>query len=134
LPSIQRRPNLFNAQHLRIFTTGQSRHMASDPSSQGAQPQQYEVHGNVAYPLEAALVESFVKAIIDGIEGAEYSTWWSLLNAWIGMIVSYLEVNNDILDECADEQAKEWYSTHFDRIREAKYGPWDLLDSKRLSS
>ena len=33
------------------------------------------------------------------------------VKAWIAMMVSYLEVNNDILDNCADEQAKEWYST-----------------------
>lgn len=78
----------------------------SDHSSQRTQPQQYEVHGNLAYPLEAALVESFVKAIIDGIEEAGYMPWWLLLNAWIAMMVCYLEVNNDILDGCADEQAK----------------------------
>ena len=85
--------------------------MTSEQSSQRVQTQQYEVHGNLAYPLEAALVESFVKAIIDDIEEAENLTWWLLLNSWIAMMVSYLEVNNDILDNCADEQAKEWYST-----------------------
>lgn len=108
--------------------------MISDQSNQRVQTQQYEVHGNLAYPLEAALVENFVKAIIDDIEEAEYLTWLLLLNAWIGMMVSYLEVNNEILDNCADEQAKEWYSTHFGRIREAKHGPWDLRVSKRLGS
>ena len=79
----------------------------SDHSSQRTQSQQYEVHGNLAYPLEAALVESFVKAIIDGIEEAEYMPWRLLLNTRIAMMVGYLEVNNDILDDCADEQAKE---------------------------
>lgn len=108
--------------------------MTLEQSSQRVQTQQYEVHGNLAYPLEAALVESFVKAIIDDIEEAEYLTWWLLLNSWIAMMVSYLEVNNDILDNCADKQAKEWYSTHFGRIREVKQGPWDLRVSKRLGS
>jgi hypothetical protein len=46
----------------------------------------------------------------------------------------YLEVNNDILDDCADERAVEWYSTHFGRIHEDQYGEWDLRVSKRLGS
>ena len=50
------------------------------------------------------------------------------------MMVSYVEVNNDILDDCVDEQAVERYSTHFGRTHEAKHGPWDLRVSKRLCS
>jgi hypothetical protein len=46
----------------------------------------------------------------------------------------YLEVNNDILDDCADGRAVEWYSTHFGRIHEDQYGEWDLRVSKRLGS
>ena len=56
------------------------------------------------------------------------------VKAWIAMMVSYLEVNNDILDNCADERVVEWYSTHFGRIHEAQYGGWDLRVSKRLGS
>ena len=50
------------------------------------------------------------------------------------MMQGYLEVNNDILDNCADEWAVEWYSMHFGRIHEAQYGGWDLQVSKCLDS
>ena len=46
----------------------------------------------------------------------------------------YLEVNNDIFDDCADVQAVEWYSTHFGRIHEDQYGEWDLQVLERLGS
>jgi hypothetical protein len=106
----------------------------SNQSNQKAQPKQYEVYGNLFYPLEAALVESFVKGVIHDIEEVGYSSWQLLLNAWVSMMRGYLEVNNDILDDCADERAVEWYSTRFGRIHEDQYGEWDLRVSKRLGS
>lgn len=121
-------PNSFA--HLQLDNLG----MTSNPLSQRAQPKQYEVYGNLFYPLEAVLVESFVKGVIHDIEEVGYSSWQLLLNAWISMMRGYLEVNNDILDNCADERAVEWYSTHFGRIHEAQYGGWDLRVSKRLGS
>ncbi|OQE44996.1 hypothetical protein PENCOP_c002G06395 [Penicillium coprophilum] len=94
----------------------------------------YEVYENLFYPLESALVESFVKAVIDASDEAEGSSWHLLLNAWIAMMRGYLEVNNDILDDCADGRAVEWYSTHFGRNHEAEHGVWDLRVSKRRGS
>lgn len=108
--------------------------MPSNLSSQRAQIKQYEVYGNLFYPLEVTLVESFVKGVIHDIKEVGNSSLLLLLNAWISMMRGYLEVNNDILDNCADERAVEWYSTHFGRIHEAQYGGWDLRVSKRLGS
>lgn len=39
--------------------------MTSNQSNQKTQPKQYEVYGNLFYPLEAALVESFVNPNYD---------------------------------------------------------------------
>lgn len=50
------------------------------------------------------------------------------------MMWGYLEVNNDILDNCADKRAVELHSKRFGRIREAQYGKLDLWVSKRLGS
>ncbi|KAL4942111.1 hypothetical protein BDV06DRAFT_212144 [Aspergillus oleicola] len=108
-------PNSFA--HLPLDNLG----IPSNLSSQMAQPKQYEVYGNLFYPLEAALVESFVKGVVHDIEEVGYSSWQLLLNAWISMMRGYLEVNDDILDNCADE-------------RTAQYGGWDLRVSKRLGS
>jgi hypothetical protein len=95
---------------------------------------QFDIYGNLYYPLKQALVESFVKAIIDEEKDIGFSPWASLLQSWISMMTGYLEVNNDILDSCLDEQAVEWYSTKFGRIHEAKFGPMDRRISKRLGS
>lgn len=92
------------------------------------------MYGNLFYPLEAALVESFVKGVLDDIDELGFSGWMLLLKAWIEMMRGYLEVNNDTLDNCADERTVEWFSTHFGRIREARHGPIDLRVSKRLGS
>ena len=94
----------------------------------------YEVYDNLYFPLEATLVESFVKAAIDDSDEVGYSEWEQTVRCWISMMGGYLEVNNDILDNCADERAVEWYSTNFGRIREARFGPWDRRVSKRLGS
>jgi hypothetical protein len=50
------------------------------------------------------------------------------------MMVGYLGLGNDILDDCLDEQVTTWYSTHFGRLHESKYGPFDRRISKRLGS
>lgn len=50
------------------------------------------------------------------------------------MMAGYVEVNNDILDNCADERTVAWYSVNFGRIREDKFGPFDRRVSKRLGS
>lgn len=95
---------------------------------------QFDTYGNLHYPLEEALVESFVKAAIDEEKDTGFSAWGQDLETWVSMMTGYLEVNNDILDHCPDEQAVDWYSTKFGRIREAKFGPIDRRISKRLGS
>lgn len=41
------------------------------------------------------------------------------------MMVGYLDVNNDILDNYEDQPAGEWFSAQLGRGHEAKYGPLD---------
>ena len=104
----------------------------------------FDVYGNVHYPLERALVESFVKAAIDeedqiviedeDQDGVGYSVWADSLGSWISQMMGYLEVDNDVLDGCPDGRAVEWYSTRFGRIREVRSGPLDRRVSKRLGS
>ncbi|WEW58584.1 hypothetical protein PRK78_004052 [Emydomyces testavorans] len=95
---------------------------------------QYDVYKNLYYPLEKALVESFVKAAIEEEDETCYSTWGELLRSWVSLMTGYLNVNNDVLDHCADEQVVEWYSLNFGRLRGAKMGPFDRRISKRLGS
>ncbi|OAX80722.1 hypothetical protein ACJ72_04943 [Emergomyces africanus] len=99
-----------------------------------ATTKQFDIYNNLYYPLEQALVESFVKTAIDEETASGYSAWGESLSSWISMMTGYLEVNNDALDHCSDKQAVEWYSTNFGRIREAKFGPMDRRISKRLGS
>lgn len=99
-----------------------------------ATKKKFDTYGNLHYPLEEALVESFVKAAIDEEKEIGFSTWGTGLEALVSTMAGYLEVNNDILDNCPDEEAVHWYSTRFGRIREAKSGPMDRRISKRLGS
>ncbi|KAJ5109936.1 hypothetical protein N7532_002581 [Penicillium argentinense] len=85
----------------------------------------FETSGNIHYPLEPALVESFVKAAIDEEKGNGFTECFRAITCWIEMMNEYLEVNNDILDDCQDEQAVAWFSRNFGRIHEAKHGPTD---------
>ncbi|CAG8203045.1 unnamed protein product [Penicillium salamii] len=97
----------------------------------------FQSFGNLHYPLESTLVESFVKAAIDEETDPgflDYSDWDEDLTAWVSMMTAYLEINNDILDLCPDQQAVEWYSKKFGRIRESKFGPTDRRITKRLGS
>jgi hypothetical protein len=94
----------------------------------------YNVYKNLFYPLERALVESLVKAAVDEERNTDVSTWGELLKAWIAMMVGYLDVNNDMLDMCEDEQAVEWFSVHIGRKYEAVSGPIDRRITKRLDS
>ncbi|KUM66910.1 hypothetical protein ACN42_g194 [Penicillium freii] len=96
----------------------------------------YDIYGNICEPLEEALVESFVKCVIDdeNDENAEFSGWGDRVSTWVAMMCGYLEVNNDILDNCPDERAVKWFSVTYGRIHEEKFGPWDRRVSKRLGS
>ncbi|KAJ5542194.1 hypothetical protein N7461_008197 [Penicillium sp. DV-2018c] len=111
--------------------------MMSDlnPGTPTIAAEQYDIYDNLFHPLEPALTESFVKAAVDDHDKkCQVSAWGQSLRAWISMMVGYVEVNNDILDNCADERAVEWYSVNFGRIREEKFGPFDRRVSKRLGS
>ncbi|KKK22387.1 hypothetical protein ARAM_002225 [Aspergillus rambellii] len=79
----------------------------------------YKTYDNLHYPLEQALVESFVKAAIDEETETGFSAWGESLRSWISLMTGYLEVDNDVLDDCPDRQAVEWYSHNFGRIHEA---------------
>ncbi|KAJ9201244.1 hypothetical protein DTO021D3_6150 [Paecilomyces variotii] len=99
-----------------------------------APTERYKTYGNLHYPLEGALVESFVKSAIDEETETAFSAWGETLRSWISLMTGYLEVDNDVLDNCPDGQAVEWYSHNFGRIREANFGPIDRRISKRLGS
>jgi len=97
-------------------------------------PTRFETYGNLHYPLEQSLVESFVKAAIDEETDTGFSAWGETLRAWVSLMTGYLEVDNDILDHCPDKQAVEWYSHNFGRVHEANFGPIDRRISKCLGS
>jgi hypothetical protein len=94
----------------------------------------FKTYGNLHYPLEQALVESFVKAAIDEETDTGFSAWGESLRSWVSLMTGYLEVDNDVLDHCPDKQAVEWYSSNFGRIHEANFGPIDRRVSKRPGS
>ena len=49
-------------------------------------------------------------------------------------MVSYLEINNDILDGCLDERVEEWFGVKYGRVHDHKFGPFDGRVTKRLGS
>lgn len=69
----------------------------------------YAFYDNLLYPLEPALMESFVAAVLDDEDNTGISTWGELLGSWISMMVGYLDVNDDILDRCRGKRRVEWY-------------------------
>lgn len=46
-----------------------------------------------------------MRAVIDEEldEDAGFSMWTETLRAWISMMVGYLEINNDAVDDCLDK-------------------------------
>jgi hypothetical protein len=93
----------------------------------------YDIYGNLLYPLERAMIASLVEATVDD-ENTGLSSWGGLIRSWISLMVGYLDVNCDILDGYPDSHVVEWFSTRFGRIHEAKHGPFDRRISKRLGS
>lgn len=94
----------------------------------------YTKYNNILYPHPRTLLESLVRAAIDEGTSAGFTSWAASIEAWIPMMVGYLGLENDILDDCSDEKVLAWYSTHFGRLYESKYGPFDRRISKRLGS
>jgi hypothetical protein len=131
-------PNHYSEREAQVFLISNSfAHLPlSDKTPDGMSriTKHYDVYGNLFYSREQALVESFVGAAIDEDKEVGYSSWGELLRSWISMMAGYLEVNNDILDSCADERVVEWYSTNFGRIHEARFRPLDRRITKRLGS
>jgi hypothetical protein len=103
-------------------------------TSDAAPKSQFETYENLHYPLEQALVESIAKAAIDEETATGCSEWAESLKLWVSFLAGYLEVDNDILDHCPDHEAVDWYSRHFGRNREARFGPFDRRISKRIGS
>lgn len=93
--------------------------------------QQFDVCGNLYYPLEYILLESFIRVILDDGDATGINQWWETLNVWVGTICGYMDVEND---DCPDDAVREWFSQHWGRKREAKFGPMDRRVSKRLGS
>ncbi|KAJ5585915.1 hypothetical protein N7450_005702 [Penicillium hetheringtonii] len=128
---------LFRNSFAHIFPTDTS--SFSNRSENTVSTIHFQDYGNLYYPLEPMLVESFVKAAIDeetdiGFSEIGFSAWDEELISYISMMAGYLEVENDIFDLCPDKQAVDWYSCNFGRIRETKFGPLDHRISKRLGS
>ncbi|KAF5861178.1 hypothetical protein ETB97_000552 [Aspergillus alliaceus] len=100
-----------------------------------------DVYGNMLYPSERILLESFVKAAVDddslSSEGGGYSditSWGELLRSWVSMMVGYLGIGKDTIDFSSDKRAMDWYSRNFGRIYEEKNGPIDRRVTKRIGS
>ncbi|OOF92549.1 hypothetical protein ASPCADRAFT_408587 [Aspergillus carbonarius ITEM 5010] len=100
---------------------------------------EYDVYGHELYPHERTLVKSFVMAAVDdeSIDDngfLDITAWGDTLRSWISMMVGYLGIENEVLDDLDDERAVAWYSQNFGRIHEETYGPWDRRITKRLGS
>ncbi|KAF7125441.1 hypothetical protein CNMCM5793_001619 [Aspergillus hiratsukae] len=92
----------------------------------------YDVFGNIWYPHEGILIEGLVKVAVDEESSGRSTIWGSSPEAWVSMMVGYLDIQNDIIDDSDDERAVAWYSQHFGRIHEEKHGPMDRRVMKRL--
>ncbi|PYI18064.1 hypothetical protein BO99DRAFT_461561 [Aspergillus violaceofuscus CBS 115571] len=129
-------PNSFaHAFDCQIAPENETRAPEAAAAAAAAAPR-YESYGNLHYALERALVESLVRAAVEEESETEagFSRWGLSRRSCVAMMHGYLEVDNDALDDCADARVVDWYSRHFGRIREARFGPIDRRISKRLGS
>ena len=95
-----------------------------------SQSSKYDAFENVFFPLEAALIESFARCAA----GSGMNQWQATLRGWIGTSLTYLEIDDDILDECQKKEAVDWYSSNFGRKHHAQNGFTDYRVSKRVGS
>lgn len=94
---------------------------------------EFHTYGNIKHPLERALVESFVKcALLE--DNPTVSDWGSSLIVSVWTMIRYLDIENDILDQCTDARAVEFFSEQFGRKRDEEFGPKDFRISKRIGS
>ncbi|KAI9824004.1 MAG: hypothetical protein M1826_007537 [Phylliscum demangeonii] len=94
----------------------------------------YDIYKNVCYPLERVLLESFIRVVLADGDMTGMNRWAMAVSVWVSTMSGYLEVDNDAVDDCPDDAVREWYSVHFGRKHEAKFGPWDRRIMKRLGS
>ena len=95
----------------------------------------YDVYKNIHHPHERVLLESFIHVILAAEnKPLEINEWLETLNCWVGTIHAFLDIDNDVLDDCPDNAVREWFSEKWGRGREAKYGPMDRRITKRLGS
>ncbi|PYI21388.1 hypothetical protein BO99DRAFT_454161 [Aspergillus violaceofuscus CBS 115571] len=78
----------------------------------GAPRKRFETYGNLCYPLEQTLLESFVKTAIDEETEKGFSAWGESLRSWVSLMTG----------------------RNFGRIHEANFGPIDRRVTKRLGS
>jgi hypothetical protein len=72
--------------------------------------QQFFVNGNLYYPNEVVLLESFIRVILEEKAAGMYN-WSALLSAWaISYVCGLLDVDVDALDTCEDERVRDWYN------------------------
>ena len=112
---------------------------STSPGPAAAEPfttlnSQYDHYENLHYPLERVLLESFIQVVLHEPDIKGINLWAETLKVWVGTIHGYLDVENDAVDDCADDAVRDWYSRNFGREREAKFGPMDRRISKRLGS
>lgn len=107
-----------------VFIPNSFAHLALDNAvtSLTVKPTKYDIYGNAFCPCERILLESFVKAAVDdeGIDSESYwiTPWSGLLRSWISMMVGYLGINNEVIDDPDDPRAVTWHSRYFGRTYE----------------
>ncbi|KJZ71367.1 hypothetical protein HIM_09250 [Hirsutella minnesotensis 3608] len=70
-------------------------------------------NGNILYPNAAVLLQSVVQTLIrEPVDGM----WASALNMWaISYIYGQLMLGDDVLDECDDDGARDWFNESIQR-------------------
>jgi hypothetical protein len=103
-------------------------HLKLEPvrAGQFADVANYDIFGNIWYPHERILMESFVKVPLDDEslgdkDFSDVTSWGELLRSWISLMVGLLDIKSDIIDNSDDKRAVAWYSKHFGRIYEENH-------------
>ena len=104
-----------------------------ETSGSKLQSSKYDTFENVFFPLEAALIESFARCAVRET-GSAMTLWQSTLRGWISTSLTYLDIEDDILDACQQKEAVEWYSSNYGRDYHTQNGPTDYRVSKLIGS
>ncbi|KAN0070899.1 hypothetical protein V8E54_011064 [Elaphomyces granulatus] len=78
---------------------------------------QFSVDGNLYYPNELVLMESFIRVLlVEKAAGNMKNDWSLLLSVWIiSYICGWLDVGVDALDDCEDDRVRDWYNKNIMR-------------------